>query len=151
MGDSSELTFLPGGVAVDDRGSLQFVNDFDMADCGIRRFYAVTNHETLFIRAWHGHQNETKYLFVASGAVLLAAVKIDDWKNPSPSLPVARHVLSYEKPGLMKIPGGFAHGTMTLRPNTRLFFFSTSSLKESAGDDFRFEAFFWNPWKIEPR
>jgi dTDP-4-dehydrorhamnose 3,5-epimerase len=151
MTAKNDLTFIPGGVAVDDRGTLQFCNDFDIAAAKIRRFYVVTNHEQRFIRAWHGHKHETKYLFVASGAILLAAVKIDDWSSPSPNLPLTRQVLSYEKPGLMKIPGGYAHGTMTLRPDTRLFIFSTATLQESAEDDFRFEAHFWNPWDILPR
>jgi dTDP-4-dehydrorhamnose 3,5-epimerase-like enzyme len=148
---TSDVEFLSGGVAVDDRGSLLFCNDADFAKLGVRRFYMVSNHEAQFVRAWHGHKKEAKYIFVLSGAAVVGAVRIDDWVNPSPTLEVRRYVLAEERPGLLKIPGGFAHGTMTLRPGTRLIFFSTATLSESAADDFRFEAFTWNPWTVVPR
>jgi len=63
---------IKGGIAVDDRGSLRFVNDFDFA--GIRRFYMVENHAAGFVRAWHGHRHEAKFVYVVSGAALITAV-----------------------------------------------------------------------------
>ena len=42
---------IEGGLAVDDRGSVAFVNDFDLAVA--RRFYVVSNHSAGFVRAWH--------------------------------------------------------------------------------------------------
>ena len=33
---------ISGGVAIDDRGSVTFVNDFDFL--GVKRFYQVQNH-----------------------------------------------------------------------------------------------------------
>ena len=43
-----------GGVAVDDRGEVGFVNDFTFS--GVKRFYTVANHSDGFVRAWHGHR-----------------------------------------------------------------------------------------------
>ncbi len=40
---------LKGGVAVDDRGDVGFVNEFDFA--GVKRFYTVANHRSGFVRA----------------------------------------------------------------------------------------------------
>ena len=37
-----EVNLINGGVAVDDRGSVRFVNDFDFE--GVKRFYQVQNY-----------------------------------------------------------------------------------------------------------
>lgn len=140
---------IEGAIVVDDRGHLLFANDFDMAP--VRRFYLVSNHEAKFIRAWHAHKNETKFVLVVSGAALVAAVKIDNWDSPDKGAEVHRYVLSEKKPGLFVIPAGYANGFMTLAPGTQVMFFSNRTLAESAGDDIRYDAYYWNPWEIVPR
>lgn len=144
-----EIEIIQGGLAVDDRGQIQFCNDFDLSV--IRRFYTVSNHSAGFIRAWHGHKKETKYAYVVSGAAIVAGVKIDDWDKPSKELEIKRFVLSEKKPAVLKIPSGYANGFKTLLPDTKIMFFSTSSLEDSLDDDYRFEAYYWNPWNIEER
>lgn len=144
-----ELELLEGGLAVDDRGQIQFCNTLDMKS--IRRFYIVSNHAAQFVRAWHGHRNEMKYVFVVSGAAIVAAVKVDDWSNPSPNVKVERFVLSEKKPAVLKIPGGYANGFKTLLPDTKILFLSTATLDESSKDDYRFHAQYWNPWNVESR
>jgi dTDP-4-dehydrorhamnose 3,5-epimerase-like enzyme len=138
-----------GGLSVDDRGEVGFVNEFDFA--GVRRFYTVSNHEQGFVRAWHGHLHEVKYVFVASGAALVCCLEPDDWDAPSRDLPVQRFVLSERTPAVLRIPSGYVNGFMTLVPKTKLLFFSTSTLDESLGDDIRFPARFWDPWQVEER
>ena len=141
-----EPLIIDGGLAVDDRGSLRFFNTFSFE--GIKRFYVVSNHKSEFIRAWHGHKNEGKYIFVAVGSAVVAAVKLDDWEKPSKDLPIYRHVLSAEKPAILYIPPGYANGSMTLTDDAKILFFSTSTLEESKNDDFRFDANYWDPWEI---
>ncbi len=138
-----------GGLSVDDRGEVGFVNEFDMQS--VRRFYTVCNHKVGLVRAWHAHKKEKKFVTVVNGAAIVAAVCIDNWKKPSKNLVVNRYVLSAKKPVVLFIPNGFANGFMTLTEDTKLMFFSTSTLKESEGDDFRYEADYWNPWEIIER
>jgi len=145
----TEPILFKGGVAVDDRGEVGFVNEFDFA--GVKRFYTVQNHRQGFIRAWHGHKNEAKYVHVVKGAALLAAVKIDDWQTPAKDLDVQRFVLSAKTPAVLFIPAGFANGFMSLTDDSKLMFFSTSTIAESLNDDYRFEAHYWDPWQIEER
>ena len=133
---------LEGGVAVDDRGQLSFVNDFDFKD--VKRFYMVENHDKGFIRAWHGHEKEGKYVFVPSGAILIGAVNLENED-------IDRFVLSSSKPQVLYIPPGYANGFMNLQDNTKVIFFSTSTLEDSLGDDIRFEWDKWNIWNIERR
>jgi dTDP-4-dehydrorhamnose 3,5-epimerase-like enzyme len=144
-----EPTLLVGDVAVDDRGEVGFVNDFDFAD--VKRFYTVRNHHRGFVRAWHGHRWEAKYVTAVAGAALVAAVRIDDWERPSTDLPVARFVISAARPRVLYIPAGYANGFMSLSEDARLMFFSTATLADSHGDDIRFDARYWNPWIVEER
>mgnify|MGYP000455394106 CR=1 FL=1 len=144
-----ELILYQGALAIDDRGELGFVNDFNFE--GVKRFYSVKNHRQGFVRAWHAHRCEAKYVTVVEGSALVGAVRIDDWQKPSRSLEVRRYVLSAVKPAVLYIPAGFANGFMSLNAETRLLFFSTAALEESKNDDFRFDARYWNIWDIVER
>ena len=145
----NEIGLIKGGVSVDDRGEVRFCNDFYMNS--IKRFYQVSNYQNNFVRAWHAHKNESKYVYVVTGAAVVAAVKIDNWKKPSKDLKINRYVVSDKSPSILYIPKGFANGFMTLKEDTNLIFFSTSTLEESKNDDFRYEAYYWNPWEILKR
>jgi dTDP-4-dehydrorhamnose 3,5-epimerase-like enzyme len=140
---------LEGGLGVDDRGQVAFVNEFHFA--GVKRFYVVSNHRTGTVRAWHAHRREGKYVSVVQGAALVAAVGIDDWKRPSRTSTVHRYVLSHERPAVLYIPPGHANGFMSLTPDAKLIFFSTATLEESQADDVRFDARYWDPWPVEER
>lgn len=140
---------ITGAAVVDDRGSLAFVNDFDFAD--VKRFYIVANHTRGFVRAWHGHQHEAKYVTVVQGAAIVAAVAVEDWSHPDPMAKVHRFVLSSRTPAVLYIPAGHANGAMTLTDDTLIQYFSTATVAESRGDDVRLDARFWNPWTVEER
>ena len=140
---------LRGALAVDDRGEVGFVNEFGFSD--VKRFYTVSNHATGFVRAWHGHRREAKYVLAVSGSALVCCVEIDDWDHPSQELAVQRFVLSDRSPAVLHVPAGYVNGFMTLTPDAKLMFFSTSTLDESLGDDIRFPARYWDPWQVEER
>ena len=132
-GDEPRL--LAGEVAVDDRGLVRFVNDFDFA--GVRRFYIVENHRADFIRAWHAHRREGKYVLVTRGAAIVAAVRILDWDKPLAAGPVHRQVMSAAKPAVLWVPPGHANGFKSLTADAQVMFFSTATLEETRGDDVR--------------
>lgn len=140
---------LEGGLAVDDRGEVGFVNDFDFL--GVKRFYTVANHRSGFVRAWHAHKHEAKYVMAVQGAAVVGAVLIDDWENPSPDATVERYVLSSSKPSVLYIPAGYANGFMSLTDDARLIFFSTSTLAESKDDDVRYPFRHWDIWTVVER
>ena len=140
---------MAGGLAADDRGEVGFVNDFHFD--GVKRFYTVSNHRAGFIRAWHGHRKEAKYVTAVAGAAVVGAVRIDDWDKPSPNLPAERFVLAAHRPSVLYIPPGCANGFMSLTEDLKLMFFSTSSLEESLGDDVRFDSRFWDIWQVLER
>lgn len=138
-----------GGLSVDDRGEVAFVNGFGFE--GVRRFYAVCNHAAGKVRAWHAHRREGKHVTVVRGAAVVGAVRIDDWREPSRDAEVHRYVLSERRPAVLYIPPGYANGFMSLTVDAKLLFFSTATLAESREDDVRFDARYWNPWEVTER
>ena len=120
---------LNGGVFVDDRGSIRFVNDFDFK--GVKRFYQVENHERGFIRAWHGHKKEGKYVYVARGSAWVAGIEMTEDGIAE------KFVLSDKSPKILYIPPGYYNGFQTLEEDTIVQFFSTTTIEESQGDDYR--------------
>ena len=144
-----EPKLIEGGIAVDDRGTVAFVNDFAFE--GVKRFYAVTNHRSGFVRAWHAHRREAKYVTCAAGSIVVGAVKIDDWDHPSAGQRVWRYVLSATRPSVLYIPAGYANGFMTLTDNAVALFFSTSTVEQSRDDDVRYDARYWDIWTAVER
>lgn len=145
----SEPKLIDGGVSIDDRGQVGFINGFSLD--GIKRFYWVSNHRENFVRAWHAHKNEAKYVTVVEGEALIGAVKIDNWTQPSKDCKMWRFVLSSRKPSILYIPAGFANGFMNLSGNAKLLFFSTSDIEQSKNDDYRFDARYWDAWTVVER
>lgn len=136
------MELIDGGLFVDDRGQVSFVNGFDFL--GVKRFYLVENHEKGFIRAWHGHKIESKYVFVTKGTVLMGVV---DLETEVPET----FILSANKPQVLYIPAGHANGFKTLTDDAQIMFFSTTTLEESHGDDYRYDYKKWDIWEIERR
>ena len=144
-----EPNILQGRIAVDDRGEVGFVNEFDFA--GVKRFYTVSNHNRGFVRAWHGHKHESKYVTAVGGTFLVCCIRIDDWDNPSADLSVKKFVLSDKTPAVLYVPAGYVNGFMSLTDGGKLMFFANATVEESLKDDFRFPARRWNPWVVEER
>ena len=139
--NNSTPRLIKGGKASDTRGTVGFVNDFDFEK--VKRFYIVSNKKNNYFRGWHGHKKEAKYVFVVQGKAKIGAVKVDNWKNPSKDLKVHAYILDAESPAVLYIPEGFANGFTSLTKDTKVIFFSTSTLAESNEDDIRFEETYW--------
>lgn len=144
----TKIMILSGGLARDKRGQVSFVNDFNFKD--VKRFYQIKNSLSEPVRAFHGHMKEAKYFYVSSGSILLAAVKLDNPRNPNKSNPVYHNTISAKNPTVIRIPAGYANGFKSLEKNTVVLIFSTSSLSESQNDDYRYPADYWgkNVWKV---
>jgi dTDP-4-dehydrorhamnose 3,5-epimerase-like enzyme len=136
-------------TSVDDRGYLRYCNSFNLKS--YTRFYDVVNYQSNFIRAWHGHKQESKAAIVREGSAMICLVEIDNWNKPSKKLQIKKFFLSNKSPKILEIPAGCAHGFMSLEPNTKITFYSNKRTEESLNDDYRFSYNFWNPWNIKYR
>ena len=137
--------------SIDDRGNISHCNTFNFTKNKIKRFYKVSNHNINFVRAWHGHKKENKFLLLVSGAIKVCTVKIDNWKNPSKNLNIKSFFLDEKNNNILHIPGGYAHGTQNLTYDTKFVVFSTHNLKESLKDDYRYNWNYWSNWNIKNR
>ena len=126
------------------------MNDFNFSN--VQRFYQVENHQPNFIRAWHGHTKEAKYVYVVRGAAIIQTLSYEQAGSLESAKP-ERFVLSAENPRVLYIPPQHYNGFMNLTVDTIVIFFSTSTLKDSLNDDFRMpvNAVSMEGWKIESR
>lgn len=145
---SKEPVLLTNDIHVDDRGSLMYNNNFDFSN--VKRFYTIKQFSTNNIRAFHGHRYEAKYVHVLSGSLLLVLAKLNMNDGTYEISDPKKYVLSSDKPGLFYIPPNYANGFKALESNTKVTFYSTSSLEDSLNDDIRFNydhfgTDIWNP------
>jgi len=151
--DSSrkEPYLIRGGLSIDDRGQLTFVNELRFDN--IRRFYVVENFSTEVVRAFHGHLKEEKFIFPLTGSAIVAAVEMEAESRANPNAKMHRYVLSSRQPCVLHIPAGYANGFRALERGTKLLFFSTVTVEESSKDDYRFKYDRWgiDVWQSENR
>lgn len=140
-----------GEMATDDRGVIRFVDKAPLAS--LKRLYVVENFSTSTIRAWHGHQRETKFVAVLHGAALVAVVRLTNPHRPSKASKPQRFVLSAQQSALLCIPPGYANGWRALARGTSILFLSTATAEESKVDDIRFPPNYWGStvWEVEDR
>ena len=134
---------------VDDRGVLTYFNGIDLSIW--KRFYLVKNHRQGYVRAWHGHQKEAKLIIPIAGSSLIGTVQITDWEKPSRDSKVITFVASADQPNPIFIPEGYANGFKTLTDDGTLLILSSSTLAQSAKDDFRYPWDYWNCWEEDFR
>jgi dTDP-4-dehydrorhamnose 3,5-epimerase len=82
------------------------------------------------IRAWQGHQKETKWFYAAKGSFLVKTIEIR-------SLVKNDYLLNDTESDVIEIPGGHYNGFEALEEGSVLMVFSDFGLEESKGDDFR--------------
>ena len=141
----SQPQVITGGLHHDHRGTIGFVNDFDMEK--VRRLYHITHNDVNVIRAWQGHQVECKWFHCIRGAFELRVIKIDDWKNPSASLKWETYFLNGQESSVVFLPGGYVNGFRAIEKNSTLIVFSDQNLEESKNDDYRFDQDYWFKWE----
>jgi len=138
-------TLLKGGTFSDERGTLLFVNEFDLSP--IKRMYSIIHTDKSIVRAWQGHQQESKWFKCIKGSFAVAWKMIDDFSNPSP-LPHPEHViLKSTEPAILFIPPGYANGLKALENNSEIMVFSDYYLGESLDDKIRFDQNLWLDWE----
>ncbi|WP_164126643.1 WxcM-like domain-containing protein [Sphingobacterium luzhongxinii] len=128
------VKLIQGGVAKDHRGQIRFVNDFDMSQ--VKRFYLIKNGDTELVRGWRAHRIEQRWFYVQSGSFTLDLVKIDDWANPSPDLPVQRRIINAADMQVVHVPVGYGTAFQALEEGSELTVFADYGIEHAAKDDY---------------
>ncbi|WP_299837377.1 dTDP-4-dehydrorhamnose 3,5-epimerase family protein [uncultured Tenacibaculum sp.] len=135
---------IKGGYYLDERGKLEFFNDFDMST--IKRVYFTTHFDTNIVRAWQGHTIESRWFRCVHGSFIVKLVKIDNWEKPSDNLEVYEYNLSAGDQEILYIPNGFANGFKALEDNSKLMIMSNYGFNEIENDQIRFNQNKWTIW-----
>jgi dTDP-4-dehydrorhamnose 3,5-epimerase len=138
-------TIITGGNFTDARGTLSFVNDFDLL--AIRRFYIIDHSDISVVRAWQAHKTEQKWFYVLAGSFKIVIVKPEGWLSASEKTAPQEFILKNGDNRLLHVPGGFANGFQALEPHSRLMVFSDYAIAEAGTDDHRFDKNLWYNWK----
>jgi dTDP-4-dehydrorhamnose 3,5-epimerase-like enzyme len=136
-----EPTIIQGGSHTDDRGAINYVNDFHFE--GVKRFYTIHHPDTSVVRAWQGHTSDVKYFYSIYGTWLIAWVKMDpavpeeNWK--------AEHViLKATDSQLLYIPPGYANGLKALEKDSIITVFTVPGTGEEV--NLRWDWKRWMDW-----
>ena len=130
---------IEGKLFCDARGRLLTWNEYNPTQGGIKRSYVVKNRENGYIRAFHFHQFEEKYIRVVQGAALFVYYHPTDIKTGDCNGEYQKIVLDSDVPQVLYLPPNTAHGFKTLEENTLILVDSTFTLEQSKADDYRYE------------
>jgi len=133
---------LKGFVHEDDRGLLSYNNDLDLSE--FKRIYTIENSPDQPFRGWHGHQFESKIFITLRGKIRFGAVRVEDWEQPDKSTNPIFADLGERQLDAFFVPGGYANGILALLNGSTALVLSSSSLKESENDDYRFPVATWS-------
>lgn len=137
---------IEGGIFTDDRGTIRFVNDFDLDV--VKRFYIIDHPQISVTRAWQGHKLEQKWFYVIRGSFTIMVVQPDDWQTPNHDLPVTTYLLTAEKSQILHLPGGIANGIKASIENSQMIVFSNFTIDQSKNDEFRFSKDYFTNYKV---
>lgn len=135
---------ISGKSYTDERGELEFYNDFDMSP--IKRVYFTTHIDTEVIRAWQGHTIQSRWFISVKGSFIVKLVEIENWENPSDDLKVFEYKLTADKQEILYIPNGYVNGFKALQTDSKLMIMSNYDFNEIENDEFRFDKNKWAKW-----
>ena len=135
---------IKGRNYTDERGEIEFFNEFDMSP--IKRVYFTTHCDIEVIRAWQGHTIESRWFRCVNGGFNVKLVEIDNWENPSNDLKVFEYELTAEKQEILYIPNGYVNGFKALKADSKLMIMSNYRFNEIENDQIRFDQNKWSEW-----
>ena len=128
-------TLISGGNYKDERGILNFNNDFDMSL--VKRMYIIENVDTAFIRCWQGHKIEQRWFSATIGKFKINLIKIDNWKNPSKKLEKITFEISSENADVLHIPVGYVSSIQAMIKSSKLLVMADYKLGD-VNDDYKY-------------
>jgi len=127
---------IKGNSHADDRGVLQFNNDFNAL--GIKRIYTIQNRDTEFVRGWQGHKIEQRWFSAIQGSFKIFLIAIDDWNAPSTNLIQHEFIIDAQKMDVLHVPSGYVSSIQSLEKSSKLLLMSDYLLGE-INDEYRYD------------
>lgn len=138
---------IDGGVHVDARGAVSFVNGCSIAEA--KRFYLVAQTPENPVRAWMGHRFERKWFVPVSGRTTLVLRKLLLAADGTAAMDGRCEIfpLDAASPCAIAVPAGYCSGFRSDTPHAKVLAFSDKTLDEAAGDMVRFDKDDGFDWK----
>lgn len=130
-------SFIEGGISIDKRGQIRYVNEFDMTK--IRRFYLIKNSDHKIIRGWRAHKVEERWFFVVSGSFIFNLVKIDNWISPSRELEIIKLDLEGINNKILHVPAGYGTAFQAKEDGSELLVFADHSIEHAEFDNYTYD------------
>lgn len=127
-------SIIEGGSHTDQRGTITFLNEFDMSQ--VKRFYIIQHPNTETVRGWRAHKIEQRWFHVTDGSFLIRLVKIDDFSSPSVDLSVTEFELSSKSTEVLHVPVGYASSIQAIEPESKLVVFADYGIENATTDDY---------------
>jgi dTDP-4-dehydrorhamnose 3,5-epimerase-like enzyme len=128
---------IKGNSHSDDRGVLQFNNDFN--SLGVKRIYTIQNRDTEFVRGWQGHKIEQRWFSAVQGSFTITLIAIDDWVTPSTDLEQYHFNLDAQSMDILHVPQGYVSSIQALEESSKLLLLSDYLLGEIS-DEYRYDS-----------
>lgn len=132
---------IKGNSHTDERGKLNFFNDFNLKD--VVRMYEINPESKENIRGWQGHKKEHKWFYCPTGSFTVYLAPLDYFCNENNTTEIQKISLNSNTPSVLHITGGYATAFKEKEENSTLLVFSNFSVEESVADDFRFNLEEW--------
>jgi dTDP-4-dehydrorhamnose 3,5-epimerase-like enzyme len=139
------INIIKGTTHKDHRGTLTYVNDFNMRE--VKRMYMIHHTDKVTKRGWRGHKLEQRWFFVTQGQFKVSFVKIDNWENPNPNLNITTYELSASEASVLHMPSGYASCLQALVPNSTILVYANASIEEASLDNYQYDPSYFNNWK----
>lgn len=123
----SSPTIINGGSHTDTRGTISYVNDFNLK--GVTQFYTIQHPNTKIVRAWQGHPVNAKYFFPVKGTWVIGWLKIN-YSIPDTQWEAEHIVLKAEGNKMLYIPPGYANGLKALENDSIITVFTVPGEKK---------------------
>ena len=127
---------IKGNSHADDRGVLQFNNDFNAL--GVKRIYTIENRDTVFVRGWQGHKVEQRWFSAIKGSFRIQLIAIDNWEQPSKDCKPFAFIINAEKLDVLHVPPGYVSSIQSLEEGSKLLVMADYLLGE-VKDEYRYE------------
>ncbi|WP_194850514.1 sugar epimerase [Nonlabens antarcticus] len=137
-----KLVFTKGGFHIDNRGTINFNNNFDAT--AIKRMYLISNSVHLEYRRWQGHKIESRWFSNVIGEVEIQVIHIDDWNQPDKNLPVKSFKLKGNGLDILYVPNGYVTSIKCNEALSKVLVMSDHALDE-VDDEYKFPTdYFFN-------
>lgn len=141
---SDKVMVIEGELFHDHRGVINSLNTFNLDD--VKRIYFIHHPDERVLRGWHAHKHERKWFYCAKGEFTIALVKIDDWDQPSKTLPAEIYHLTDKESRLICVPAGYGNCIKAHIPGSVLTVLSDVPVPECYDDSWRYPADWWVDW-----